>query len=138
MDKDILEGFVSESFELIDKCSLCIQEFKLSKELKKFEVIGLLIDRMMGAAATLEFEGLAELLKLGKMICYKVAQESLIDKSDEDISVIIELLQYIKDFLNLIIEDKVDNDNTNKGILKQKLREIKSSLGDFGECLIIK
>ncbi len=137
MDREIIEEFVSESLELVGKCFICVEDFKIAGDFKKFETIGLFLDRIMGAAATLEFDSLAELLKLGKMICYNVAQKDIPDKSEEIVGGVFELLEYLKEFFKLIFEEKSTAMALNEQSLKAKLNSIKMSFEDFRQCIII-
>lgn len=80
VDEELLEIFLTESFEVLGRLHTFLSSFKGPKEIECFEKFGQQIDRIMGAAYTLSLTEVGDLAKLGKELGYKSSQVSDLPK----------------------------------------------------------
>lgn len=73
---DVVDEFIQESKELLDTCEEILDEFEDDEDPAKLELFGQTIDRIMGAAKSLEANTTGTLTELGKTISYKASQSS--------------------------------------------------------------
>ena len=74
-DPKIIEDFCDESLDLVDQLEACLEELDADiTNTGHLEIFGQIIDRIMGAAKTLEIENIATICELGKVIGYKSSQ----------------------------------------------------------------
>ena len=74
IDQEILQGFCEETEQLLNELSEISDEFEDSNDTTLLEKFGQVIDRIMGAAYTLELSEIGHFCELGKKIGYKSSQ----------------------------------------------------------------
>lgn len=71
---EVVEDFCQESNKLLEECEEILEEFEDSENAQLLEKFGQTIDRIMGAAKSLEANHTGTLSELGKTIGYKASQ----------------------------------------------------------------
>ncbi len=97
---DVLQEFLNESVELLDKLEVTLEDVEDNHDLSKLEHFGQMIDRIMGAAKSVSEEEVGALCELGKVIGYKASQSQ--DKRLFD--VVLAVLFDTIDILRLLFE----------------------------------
>ncbi len=130
IDKEILDGFLTDSSEIIAKLKEDLNRFTETREAICFEQFGQGIDRIMGAALTLGFKNVGELARLGKEIGYKAGQLSEIEKLLSLQSILSQLVkQLTRDFRKIKEGTAIDSHETQAFIVK--LDDINRNLGNL-------
>lgn len=130
LDKELLDGFLTDSFEIMATLKEDLNSFTFTQDPKAFEQFGQGIDRIMGAALTLGFKNTGELAKLGKDIGYKASQLTGIDQLLTIQSVLSQLLKEMERELKKIkIGETFGSDEISN--LLVKLSDINQSLGNL-------
>ena len=70
----VVDEFCEESNRLLDKCEEILEDFEDNEDPEKLEEFGQTIDRIMGAAKSLDANTTGVLAELGKTIGYKSSQ----------------------------------------------------------------
>jgi chemotaxis protein histidine kinase CheA len=104
-NKEIFEEFNTESssiFEELEEIAEALEDDP--KNNKLFESFGQKVDRIMGAAYSLELNRLGKLCELGKNIGYRVSQTE--DRGNRDIicSLLLDLVEIGNSYLNEIMQ----------------------------------
>lgn len=73
IDQEILQGFCNETQALLDELFSLTEEETAPEQLERY---GQVIDRIMGAAYTLELNEIGRFCELGKKIGYKASQSN--------------------------------------------------------------
>lgn len=76
VDTEILHGFYEETQALLKELIDISEEFEETSRVELLENFGQIIDRIMGAAYTLELVEIGRFCELGKKIGYKASQAS--------------------------------------------------------------
>lgn len=74
MDKEIIKGFCEETDTLLKELIRITEVFEDTQKPELLGEFGQVIDRIMGAAYTLELEEIGRFCELGKKIGYKASQ----------------------------------------------------------------
>lgn len=74
MDKELIKGFCEETDTLLKDLIRITEIFEDTQKPELLEEFGQVIDRIMGAAYTLELEEIGRFCELGKKIGYKASQ----------------------------------------------------------------
>lgn len=74
IDSEILQGFCDETRTLLEQLTKITDEFEETNDLNLLENFGQIIDRVMGAAYTLDLQEIGRFCELGKKIGYKASQ----------------------------------------------------------------
>lgn len=96
IDTEILQGFCEETQTLLDQLTEITDEFEETNDVKLLENFGQVIDRIMGAAYTLELQEIGRFCELGKKIGYKASQatdQKLIELAGPILADTTEILQ---------------------------------------------
>ena len=100
MDQEIVQEFCSESRVLLRELGVLLEELELAPEnFKALESFGQKIDRIMGAAKSLEFHQMGLVSELCKTLSYKTAQNK---NSDLAIIVIAFFFEAVEIFNEMI------------------------------------
>ena len=103
LDPEIRKEFCQESYGLISDLSTVLEELEEDLDNRKLlEEFGQKIDRMMGAAKSLELEEMGVICELGKVIGYKSCQ---IEGDVDLISVVVAILFDTLDILTEMVKD---------------------------------
>lgn len=129
-DQELIDGFISDAVEIIEKLKFNLREFTISPDQKLFESFGQEIDRIMGAALTLGFRTTGELAKLGKDIGYKASQISEIDKLLVLQSVLSQLVKELDKELKRIKKSESLNQEETKNLVA-KFQDVNQNLGNL-------
>lgn len=74
MDSEILESFCAETHSLLEHLIKITNEFEETNDVRLLEDFGQIMDRIMGAAYTLNLQEIGRFCELGKKIGYKASQ----------------------------------------------------------------
>lgn len=129
-DKELIDGFISDSAEIVEKLKFNLKEFTFSSDPKFFESFGQEIDRIMGAALTLGFQTTGELAKLGKEIGYKSSQISEMDKLLVLQSILSQIVKELDEDLKRIKKSESLNQEETKNLVA-KFRDVNQNLGNL-------
>lgn len=129
-DEELVHDFLIESAGLLTQCSESLLEFSSNGDVKCFEKFGLFIDRVMGAAYTMEFNLLGDLAKLGKQIGYKSSQLEDVEKLLSVQSVLSQLTKEMNKILKVIKVEGRDKGHESADLIA-KLEKANNSLGDL-------
>lgn len=121
IDAEILKGFFDETQELIGELTNIVEEFEENCNPELLEKFGQTIDRIMGAAYTLDLQEIGRFCELGKKIGYKASQAT--DKK------LIELAGPILADTTEILDAMM------KGLLKKEYHPSQEVLNAFKERL---
>lgn len=130
IDQDLIEGFIEETQAILQSTQVHLAEFTESKSSACFEKYGQEIDRVMGAALTLDFAEIGELAKLGKEVGYKSSQINDLPKLLVIQSLLLQLNKEIR--RNLICLQKgAEFESADIAFLINKLQKASDDLGDL-------
>lgn len=73
---EVVDDFIKESKSILDTCEEILNEFEDEEDPALLEIFGQTIDRIMGAAKSLEANTTGTLTELGKTISYKASQST--------------------------------------------------------------
>lgn len=130
IDKELLDGFLDDSFEIIRALKDNLSAYVTSQDPKHFELFGQGIDRIMGAAYTLGFKLIGDLSKLGKEIGYKASQITDIHKLLTVHSLLAQLVKETEKCLKRLVKSD-DLLNEESQTLLEKLESVNSKLGNL-------
>ncbi len=111
---EIVEDFCKESESIYENLEEMLDEYEESRDSKKLEEFGQVIDRVMGAAKSVDAEQTGMYCELGKTISYKASQS--MDKALLEIVVAVlwdtvEILQIMNKSILTLKEEKVSGIN---------------------------
>lgn len=127
MDKELIRGFCEETDSLINELIQITQVFEDTKDSTLLEEFGQVIDRIMGAAYTLELDEIGRFCELGKKIGYKASQS----KNPKLMELAGPILADAAEILNAMIKDLLNEKSENPH--RQQLEAFKSRLKWFLE-----
>lgn len=133
--KEIVDDFITEADEIYNKIECILEDYEDSPCSKKLEEFGQTIDRVMGAAKSIEAHKTGMYCELGKTISYKASQSSDKNLLDIAVAILFDTIDILKSMnKNLLIEkvEKVDGINldtftTRLNWLSDKFKDIKRS-----------
>ncbi len=111
---EIVDDFCKESEKIYEQLEEMLEDYEETKDPKKLEEFGQVIDRIMGAAKSVDAVQTGVYCELGKTISYKASQS--MDKALLDIVVAVlfdtvEILQVMNKNIEKIKEEKVSGIN---------------------------
>jgi hypothetical protein len=130
IDRELIDGFLSDSNEIMKSLKLSLSHFTSTGDPKYFEAFGQGIDRIMGAAYTLGFKTLGDLSKLGKDLGYKGSQLKVIDQHLTVQSLLSQLVKETEKNLKYIKKGDFEQKEESQLLIK-KLNQASASLGDL-------
>ena len=137
---EIVIEFCDESDSLIEQCRNNLEDFEDEPtDNKLLEKYGQIIDRMMGAAATLGLTEIADLCKMGKIIGYKSSQCDQQALNEVACGVLFDLTDLVETLVTNLREKKDDHDFDVKSFssrlswLAEKFKHIQRASCDFEE-----
>ena len=133
--KEIVDDFCDETNELLDKLEVTLEtiEDDLSTAHEGLETFGQIIDRIMGAARSIQAEEIGTFCELGKVIGYKSSQVA----DDEPlISVVVAVLFDSVDLLRRMVKSLETKDkdilrNLNTQAFATRLKWLKEKFKDI-------
>lgn len=111
---EVVEGFIQESDEIYSKVEEILEDYEDEPSAEKLEEFGQTIDRVMGAAKSIEATQTGLYCELGKTISYKASQSNDKQLLDIVIAILFDTVEILKSMnKNLLIEkeEKVDGIN---------------------------
>lgn len=130
IDEELLEIFLTESFEVIHRLNDFLSNFVKSSDCQYFEYYGQQIDRIMGAAFTLSLNEVGELAKLGKELGYKSSQISDLPKLLAIQSLLAQLVRSLESILKGIKKGQRHKSEELAPLL-QRLKTASLQIGDL-------
>lgn len=130
IDKELLDIFLKESFDVNERLSIFLSDFVKTSDNKHFESFGQQVDRIMGAAFTLSLNEVGELAKLGKELGYKSSQVKELPKLLVIHSLLGQLVRSMQGILKGIKKGQRHNSEELSPLLK-RLKEANTQLGDL-------
>jgi chemotaxis protein histidine kinase CheA len=106
--KEIVDDFCKESKKQIPQLNECL--YALEDDItnrKEFEAFGQIIDRMMGAAKSLEIHSMGTFCELGKSIGYKASQVEDENLLSIVVAVLFDTVEILETLVNKL--EKVEN-----------------------------
>lgn len=108
---EIVLEFCDESETLLEQCLNCLEEFEDDPTQTPFlEKYRQIIDRMMGAAATLGFNEIASLCEMGKIIGYKSSQGDQQALNEMACGILMDLTDLLEILVTNLKEKKNEHD----------------------------
>lgn len=133
--QDVVEDFIKESKSIYTQLEDVLDDYEDDPSPSKLEHFGQVIDRVMGAAQTIEAHKTGKLCELGKIVSYKASQVTDQDLLNIVTSVLYDTVEVLIKVLHSIEKErieKVDNFNVDKFSsrltwLEGKFKDIKRS-----------
>jgi hypothetical protein len=99
IEKEFLDSFLSESFEVLTSLKDLLSNFSTEDDSHLFETFGQNVDRIMEAAFTLSLNELGELSRTGKELGYKAGQVKEMPKLLSIQSLLSQLVKSLEEIL---------------------------------------
>ncbi len=100
--QEVIDGFCEESLDIIDELETILDELEDAPSSKLFESFGQKIDRIMGAARTLQLDEFGALTELGKTLGYKASQVSNPEAGEVITAILFDLVEVSKKYIHKI------------------------------------
>lgn len=132
---EVVEGFIEEADEIYNKIEEILEDYEDEPSNEKLEEFGQTIDRVMGAAKSIEAHKTGLYCELGKTISYKASQSTDKQLLDIVVAILFDTVEILKSMnKNILIEkeEKVDGVNleafaTRLNWLADKFKDIQRS-----------
>lgn len=111
---EVVEGFIEEADEIYNKIEEILDDYEDDPSNAKLEEFGQTIDRVMGAAKSIEAHQTGLYCELGKTISYKASQSNDLKLLDIVVAILFDTVEILKSMnKNILIdrEEKVDGIN---------------------------
>ncbi len=130
LDPELLDEFLKDSFEIVERAKILMQDFSSTQDPHCFEEFAQAIDRIMGVAYTFGLKEIGDMTRMGKEIGYKTSQISDIHKQLSIQSILSQLVKETeKNLRNIAKGVFIASENTLP--LVQKLNQVNAGLGDL-------
>lgn len=130
IEKEFLDSFLSESFEVLASLKELVSQFSKVEDNHLFETYGQNVDRIMGAAFTLSLNELGELAKMGKELGYKAGQVNDLPKLLSVQSLLSQLAKSLEEILKKMKKGHTPDFSLYHPLL-HKLKKASAHLGDL-------
>jgi len=129
--KEIVMEFCAESDDLLEQLRDCLDNFEDDTSQSHYlEEFGQSVDRIMGAAQTLEMDDIGELCQMGKIIGYKASQSQKIALQEVTAGVLFDLCDFLEVLLVNIREGESHSD-LNYETFKDRLQWLADKFKDI-------
>jgi chemotaxis protein histidine kinase CheA len=106
---EIVDGFVIESKELYQELTTILEDYEDAPNQLHLEKFGQVIDRVMGAAKSIEADKTGHLCELGKTISYKASQSTDKELLNIVIAVLFDTIEILEKIIASIEENRTEN-----------------------------
>ena len=107
--EEIVVGFTEEADTLYDQLLDILESYEDNPEQKKLEEFGQVIDRVMGAAKSIEAQRTGSFSELGKTISYKASQSMDRELLNIVVAVLFDTVEILQKINKKIKTDKTEN-----------------------------
>ena len=105
---EIIKDFCTESEEIFNELEEMLEDYEDQPSPNILETFGQTIDRVMGAAKSIEATYMGSFCELGKTISYKASQSTDHDLLNIAVSILFDNLEILKEVNKKILNDKTE------------------------------
>lgn len=129
---EIVENFCEESKGIFTELENILEEYEDEQGPEKLERFGQTIDRVMGAAKSIDAAKMGSFCELGKTISYKASQSDDEQLLNIVVAILFDNLEILKKMNNKILKDKTENlENLNLDAFGTRLKWLADKFKDI-------
>lgn len=106
--EEIVNNFCEESSDIFNELEEILEEYEESSDASRLEIFGQTIDRVMGAAKSIEASYMGSFCELGKTISYKASQSNDAQLLNIVVAILFDNLEILKKINNKIKKEKTE------------------------------